>query len=188
MIGARGVLASTIQTYPWIVSALVNIDASVSRRRQRVTVITLALEGSIHVNAVAIITHSCVLTFIVVSAIFALSRDNEPWWAVASEASLVIATSASLTVAQQTLVNVLAPASPFGEAGVAIALVSVLGIDALAVPADIRPEGALVYHGDRLQLLQAQPVVIVASGIRTDEALVAPPSTHVLPAAAVLFA
>lgn len=41
-------------------------DASVSRRRQRVTVITLALEGSIHVNAVAIITHSCVLTFIVV--------------------------------------------------------------------------------------------------------------------------
>lgn len=80
---------------------------------------------------------------------------------MASEASLVIATSASLTVAQQTLVNVLAPASPFGEAGVAIALVSVLGIDALAVPADIRPESALVYHGDRLQLLQAQPVVIV---------------------------
>lgn len=40
--------------------------ACVPRRRQRVTVVTLALEGSVHVDAVSVGAHSRVLTLVVI--------------------------------------------------------------------------------------------------------------------------
>lgn len=78
-----------------------------------------------------------------------------------SETALVISTRATLTVVQQTLVDVLASAGLLGESWITLALVSVLRVDALPVSANVRTQHALVYRGDLLQLLQTQPVVIV---------------------------
>ena len=41
-------------------------DASILRRRQRVTIVALALEGSIHVGAVSVVAHARVLALVVI--------------------------------------------------------------------------------------------------------------------------
>lgn len=94
-------------------------------------------------------------------AVSAFTRHDESRRALAREASLVISTSTALAITQQALVDILASVSLLRESIVTVALVSVLGVYALPVSAYVRPQRALVYLGDRLQLLQAKPVVIV---------------------------
>lgn len=136
----------------------------------------------------SVVAHSRVLTLVVIRAVSAFTRHDESRRALTREASLVISTSASLAIAQQAFVDILASVSLLRESIVTVALVSVLGVYALPVSAYVRPQRALVYLGDRLQLLQAKPVVIVTSGIRADVTLVTPSTSHVLPAAAIFLA
>ena len=112
-------------------------------------------------TAVTLLCPRLVCKVTITSAISALSRHDESRWAMASETALVISARATLTVVQLTLVDILASASLLRESGITVALVSVLGVDALPVSANVRTQRALVYRGDRLQLLQAEPVVIV---------------------------
>lgn len=131
--------------------------------------------------------HACVLALVVIGAISALAGNDEAGWAVAGEAARIIATDTALAVIQLTLVHVLASTAGLPrEARVALALVALLGVDALPVAADVRPQRALVHLGDRLQL-RAKPVVIVTARIGTDKAFVAPSSAHILAAATILF-
>lgn len=69
-------------------------------------------------------------------------------------------TDSTLAITQQTLVHIFASAGLPRKSRVALAFVAFLGVDALAVAADIRSQRALVHLGDRLQL-RAKPVVIV---------------------------
>lgn len=94
-------------------------------------------------------------------AVSALAGNDEARWTVAGEATGVVVTYSALAVIQLTLVHVLASTAGFPrETRIAFALVTLLGVDALPVAADVRPQRALVYLGDRLQL-RAKPVVIV---------------------------
>lgn len=131
--------------------------------------------------------HPGVLAFVVIGAISALAGNDEAGRAVASKAAGLIVTDSTLAITQQTLVHIFASAGLPRKSRVALAFVAFLGVDALAVAADIRSQRALVHLGDRLQL-RAKPVVIVAAKIGTDEAFVAPSSTHVFAAATILLA
>lgn len=94
-------------------------------------------------------------------AVSALAGNNEARWTVAGEATRVVVTYSALAVIQLTFVHVLASTAGFPrETRIAFALVALLGVDALPVAADVRPQRAFVYLGDRLQL-RAKPVVIV---------------------------
>lgn len=106
-------------------------------------------------------------------AISAFTRNDESWRAFTREASFVILTSTTLAISQQTLVNVLASASLFRESRITGALVSVLCVYTLPVSANVRSQRALVYRDDRLQLLQAKPVVIVYNWVITRVPLLA---------------
>lgn len=100
-------------------------------------------------------------------AISAFTRNDESRRALTREASFVILTSTTLAISQQTLVNVLASASLLRESRITGALVSVLCVYTLPVSANVRSQRALVYRDDRLQLLQAKPVVIVYNWVIT---------------------
>lgn len=68
---------------------------------------------------------------------------------VAGEAAGLIVTDSALTVTQQTLVHVLAPAAGLPcKSRIALAFVAFFDVDALAITADVRSQGALVHLGD----------------------------------------
>jgi len=94
-------------------------------------------------------------------AVSALAGNDEAGWAIAGEAAGIVATYSALAIIQLTLVHVLAStAGLLRETWIALAFVTLLGVDALPIAADVRPQRALVHHSDRLQL-RAKPVVIV---------------------------
>lgn len=94
-------------------------------------------------------------------AISALAGNDEARRTIAGEAAGVVVTDSALAVIQLTLVHVLASTARFPrETRIAFAFITLFGIDALPVAADVRPQRALVHFGDRLQL-RAKPVVIV---------------------------
>lgn len=140
MVGPWRILATAVQANSWILHTLVDVYAGISRRRQCIAIVAFALEGSVHVNAMSVGAHACVLAFVMIGAVSALAGNDEAGRAVAGEAAGVVATDSALAVIQLTLVHVLASTAGLPrEARIALALVTLLGVDALPVAADVRP-------------------------------------------------
>lgn len=94
-------------------------------------------------------------------AISALAGNYEAGWTFTSEAARIITTDSALAVIQLTFVHVFASTAGLSrETRFAFTLIALLGIDAFPIAADVRPQRALVYLSERLQL-RAKPVVII---------------------------